>query len=119
MERHTVVGGEVYKHLAPLEPEDRVMFRPIGFRATVQSLAHVRGIAGLKNEVQYAAAGTEASGHAVGGVMIEVMLLHVAEIGIAKIAKMGRVMDPLFGDIGLESEGHHDRSGKGWKKQNA
>ena len=91
----------------------------VGFRATVKSLAHVRGVASLKNEVQYAAAGTETSGHAVGGVMIEVMLLHVAEIGIAKIAEVGRVVDPLFGNIRLESEGHHNRSGEGRKEQNA
>ena len=82
--------------------------RAVGFRATVQSLAHVRGVAGLKNEVQYSAAGPETSGHAVGGVMIEVMLLHVAEIGIAKTAEVGCVVDPLFGDIRLESEGHHN-----------
>ena len=94
------------------------LIRAEGFRATVQSLAHVRGVTGLKNEVEYATAGAETSGHAVGGVMIEVMLLHVAEIGIAKIAEVGSVVDPLFGDIGLESEGHHNRNGEGWKKQN-
>ena len=117
-----------YKHLAPLEPEEMAwrlslfdlfgLTRAVGSRAPVQSLAHVRGVAGLKNEVQYSAAGTETSGHAVGGVMVEVMLLHVAEIGIAKIAEVGRVVDPLFGNIGLKSEGHHNRSGEGWEKQN-
>ena len=118
---------EVNKHLAPLESQGIAclslfdlfgLIRAVGFRATVQSLAHVWGIAGLKNEVKYAAAGTETPGHAVGGVMIEVMLLHVAEIGIAKITEVGRVVDPLFGNIRLESEGHHNRSGEGRKKQN-
>ena len=51
--------------------------------------------------------------------MVEVMLLHVAEIGIAKVAEVGRVVNPLFSDIGLEREGHHDRSGVGWEQQNA
>jgi hypothetical protein len=50
--------------------------------------------------------------------MIEVMLLHVTEIRVAKIVEVGRVMDPLFGDIGLESESHHDRSSERWKKKN-
>lgn len=95
------------------------LIRAEGFRATVQSLAHVRGVTGLKNEVEYATAGAETSGHAVGGVMIEVMLLHIAEVGIAKIAEVGRVVDPLFGNIRLESEGHHNRSGEGRKEQNA
>jgi len=94
------------------------LIRAVGFLATVESLAHVRGIAGLKNEVQYSAAGAEASGHAVRGVMIEVMLLHVTEIRIAKTAEVGRVMDPLFGDVGLESEGHHNRSSEGWEEKN-
>src|SRR4030095_4508191 len=118
----------VYKHLAPLEPEQEGvtlglfdlfgLTRAVGFRATVQSLAHVWGVAGLKNKVQYSAAGTETSGHAVGGVMIEVMFLHVAEIGSTKIAELGRVVDPLFGDISLESEGQHNRSGEGREKKN-
>ena len=38
--------------------------------------------------------------------VIEVMFLHVTEIWIAKIVEMGRVMNLLLSDVGLESRGH-------------
>ena len=50
--------------------------------------------------------------------MIEVMLFHVTEIGIAKTVEVRRMMNPLLGDIRLESEGNDNRRGVGWKKQN-
>lgn len=51
--------------------------------------------------------------------MIEVMLLHITEVGIAKITEVGGVMDPLFGDVGLEKHSHGDRSSERWEKENA
>ena len=50
--------------------------------------------------------------------MIEVVLLHITEVGIAKIAEVSRVMNPLFGDIGLEREGHYYGSSVGWEEKN-
>jgi hypothetical protein len=84
----------------------------------VESLADVLGEASHENEIKYPAAGAEASGHALGGVMIEVMFLHVPEVGIAKIVEVRGVMNPFFGDIGLEREGQDNRSSERWEQQN-
>jgi len=51
-------------------------------------------------------------------VVIEVVLLHVAEVGISEIVVVRRVMDPLFSYVGLESTGDHHRSGEGRKEKN-
>src|SRR5262249_35622912 len=74
---------------------------------TVQAPTHVLGIASLENSIQYAAACTEAPGHPVGSVMIEVVPLHVAKVRIAEIAVMRGVVDPFFHDIRLESASHN------------
>ncbi len=37
--------------------------------------------------------------------VVEVMFFHVTEIWIAKIVEVGRVMNPLLGDVGLECRG--------------
>ena len=52
-------------------------------------------------------------------VMIEVVFLHVAEVGISEIVVVRRVMDPLFGYVGLESTGDHHRSCERRKEKNA
>ena len=93
------------------------LVRGVSFSPTVKSLANVVGVASLENRVEYSAAGTESSGHTLRRVMIEVMLLHVTEIRIAKIGEVGGVVNPLFGYIRLESRSHHNRSSEGWKKQ--
>ena len=84
----------------------------------VQTLAHVLGVSGLENYVQYAAAGTEAPGNSLRRVVIEMMLLHVAEIRTLEIVVVRRVMNPLFSDVGLERTGKHHRSRKGRKEKN-
>jgi hypothetical protein len=82
-------------------------------------LAHVAGVASHENEIKDPAAGTEASGHTVRGVMIEVVFLHVTEIGIFEIVEVRSVVDPLFCDIGLESCGQNNGRREGRKKKNA
>ena len=50
--------------------------------------------------------------------MIEVVLLHVAEVWSAKIVVVRCVMNPLFSDVGLESPGNYHYSREGRKEKN-
>ena len=74
---------------------------------TVQAMAHVLGISSPEDEVQDAATRAKASRHPMSCVMIEVVFLHVAEVGIVEIVVVRCVMDPLFSYVGLESPGDH------------
>jgi hypothetical protein len=85
----------------------------------VQASPHILRVASFENGVQYAAAGTEAPGYPMRSVMIKVVPLHVAKVWIAEIVVVRRVVDPLFGDIRLESAGYYHRSGESWKDENA
>ena len=90
----------------------------MGFLAAVQTLAHGLGISSSENCVQYSAARAKASSHPMRRVVIEVVFLHVAEVGILEIVVVRRVMDPLFSYVGLESTGDHHRSGERRKEKN-
>src|SRR5258705_11906603 len=82
-------------------------------------MANVLGISSSENHVQYSAACAKASSHPMRRVVIEVVFLHVAEVGISEIVVVRRVMDPLFGYVGLESTRDHHRSGERRKEKNA
>src|SRR6266849_5997068 len=90
----------------------------MGFLAAVQTLAHVLGISSPENCVQYSAARAKAPGHPMRRVVIEVVFLHVAEVGISEIVVVRRVMDPLFSYVGLESTGDHHRRSERRKEKN-
>ena len=89
----------------------------VRYLGAVQTLAHVLGISGLENHIQYSAAGAEAPGNSLRRVVIEMMLLHVAEIRTLEIVVVRRVVNPLFSDVGLERTGKHHRSRKGRKEK--
>jgi hypothetical protein len=82
-------------------------------------MPHVFGEASTEDYVQDAAARAKTSSHPVRRVVIEVVFLHVAEVGISKIVVVGRMMDPLFSNVGLESASDHHRSGERRKEKNA
>ena len=94
------------------------LIRLVGFPGAVETVANVLWKASLENEVEYPATGAKASGHAVRSVMIKVMLLHIAEVGITKIAEVRRMVNPFFRDVRLVSRRHHNRGGERRKQKN-
>src|SRR5439155_14251298 len=55
------------------------------FFAAVQAISNVFGKAGLKNDIPNPAGEPEPSLHAAGGVMINVVLSNISEIGIPEV----------------------------------
>ncbi len=82
-------------------------------------MSHVFGEASTEDYVQDATARAKASGYPMRRVVIEVMFLHVAEVGISEIVVVRRMMDPLLSNVRLEGAGNHHRSGERGKEKNA